>query len=138
MSWVTFTDPEVATFGLSEKQVKDKRINYRRLEKDFKDDDRAVVDNYRYGKLVLLVSKGGFFRKQKLLGGTMVAPNAGELIQELILANSAKLPVKAIFDKVYPYPVASRINQSLVTVLMSEGLTPVIKVLLQKAYQIFN
>ncbi len=138
MSWVTFTDPEVATFGLSEKQIKDKRINFRRLEKDFKDDDRAVVDNYRYGKLVLLVSKGGFFRKQKLLGGTMVAPNAGELIQELILANSVKLPVKAIFDKVYPYPVASRINQSLVTDLISEGLTPVIKALLQKAYQIFN
>ena len=68
----------------------------------------------------------------------MVAPNAGELIQELILANLAKLPVKAIFDKVYPYPVASRINQSLVTELMSEGLTPVIKALLQKAYQIFN
>ncbi|MCO5935479.1 FAD-dependent oxidoreductase [Mucilaginibacter sp. RB4R14] len=138
MSWVTFTDPEVATFGLSEKQVKDKRINFRRLEKDFKDDDRAVVNNYRYGKLVLLVSEGGFFRKQKLLGGTMVAPNAGELIQELILANSVKLPVKAIFDKVYPYPVASRINQSLVTDLISEGLTPVIKALLQKAYQIFN
>jgi pyruvate/2-oxoglutarate dehydrogenase complex dihydrolipoamide dehydrogenase (E3) component len=138
MSWVTFTDPEVATFGLSEKQLTDKRINFRRLEKDFKDDDRAVVDNYRYGKLVLLVSKGGFFRKQKLLGGTMVAPNAGELIQELILANSAKLPVKAIFDKVYPYPVASRVNQSLVTDLMSEGLTPLIKTLLQKAYQIFG
>jgi len=54
------------------------------------------------------------------------------------LANSAKLSVKAIFNKVYPYPVASRINQSLVTDLMSEGLTPMIKALLQKAYQIFS
>ena len=138
MSWVTFTDPEVATFGLSEKQLKEQYINYRRMEKGFNDDDRAVVDDYRFGKLVLFVSEAGFFKKQKLLGGTMVAPNAGELVQELILANSAKLSVKAIFNKVYPYPVASRINQSLITDLMSEGLTPMIKALLQKAYQIFS
>ncbi|OIQ68245.1 dihydrolipoyl dehydrogenase [mine drainage metagenome] len=138
MSWVTFTDPELATFGLNEKQLKEKKIAYRRLEKDFTDDDRAVVDNYQYGKLVLLISKGSLFRKQKILGGTMVAPNAGELIQELILANTCQLSVKAIFNKVYPYPVASRVNQSLVTDLMSEGLTPTIKALLKKAYQIFS
>jgi pyruvate/2-oxoglutarate dehydrogenase complex dihydrolipoamide dehydrogenase (E3) component len=138
MSWVTFTDPELATFGLSEKQLKEHKISYRKLEKDFSDDDRAVVDNYQYGKLILFVIEKGLFRKQKLLGGTMVAPNAGELIQELILTNSANLSVKTIFDKVYPYPVASRINQSLVTDLMSEGLTPMVKALLQKAYQIFN
>lgn len=138
MSWVTFTDPELATFGLSETKLKQQGIKYNRLEKGFKEDDRAVVDNYTYGKLVLFVSEAGFLKKQKLLGGTMIAPNAGELIQELILANSAKLSVKALFNKVYPYPVASRINQSLITDLMSAGLTPTIKALLQKAYQIFS
>jgi len=138
MSWVTFTDPELATFGLSEKQLKERKINYRKVEKDFLDDDRAVVDNYRYGKLVLFINKGGVFRKQKILGGTMIAPNAGELIQELILTNTSQLSVKAIFNKVYPYPVASRINQSLVTDLMAEGLTPVIKSILHKTYQIFS
>jgi pyruvate/2-oxoglutarate dehydrogenase complex dihydrolipoamide dehydrogenase (E3) component len=138
MSWVTFTDPELATFGLSEKQLKALKISYRKLEKDFTDDDRAVVDNYQYGKLILLVSEKNLFRKQVILGGTMVAPNAGELIQELILSNTNQLSVKAIFNKVYPYPVASRINQSMITDLMSEALTPMIKALLQKAYQIFS
>lgn len=138
MSWVTFTDPELATFGFNEKHLKERKVDYRRLEKDFRDDDRAVVDNYQYGKLVLFVGKGGLFSKQKILGGTMIAPNAGELIQELILANTNRLSVKAIFNKVYAYPVASRINQSLVTDLMSEGLTPTIKVLLKKAFQIFG
>ncbi len=138
MSWVTFTDPELATFGLSEKQLKERKINYRRLEKSFVDDDRAVVDNYQYGKLILFVNKGGLLRKQKILGGTMIAPNAGELIQEFILANRSGLSVKAIFDKIYPYPVASRINQSLVTDLMSEGLTQIGKSMLHKAYQIFS
>jgi pyruvate/2-oxoglutarate dehydrogenase complex dihydrolipoamide dehydrogenase (E3) component len=138
MSWVTFTDPELATFGLSEKQLKAREISYRRLEKGFTDDDRAVVDNYQYGKLILFVSEKSLFRKQVILGGTMVAPNAGELIQELILSKNSQLSVKAIFNKVYPYPVASRINQSLVTDLMSEGLTPMVKALLQKAYQLFS
>jgi len=138
MSWVTFTDPELATFGLNEKKLQEKRIKYRKLEKDFNEDDRAVVDDYRYGKLILFVSEAGLFQKQKILGGTMIAPNAGELIQELILANTIGLSVKAIFNKIYPYPVASRINQSLITDLMSEGLTPTIKVLLRKAFQFFG
>ncbi len=138
MSWVTFTDPELATFGLNEKQLRQKGIAYRRIEKDFTHDDRAVVDDYTYGKLVMFVSKPGFLKKQKILGGTMVAPNAGELIQELILANSARLSINKIFDKIYTYPVASRINQSLITDLKSEELTPMIKKLLQKAYQILT
>ncbi|EOR92980.1 Mercuric ion reductase [Arcticibacter svalbardensis MN12-7] len=138
MSWVTFTDPELATFGLSEAKLEEKNIAYRRLEKDFAADDRAVVDDYSYGKLVLFVSQSGFLKKQRLLGGTMVAPNAGELIQELVLANSSNISIKAIFNKIYPYPVASRINQGLITDLMSEGLTPIAKAFLRKAYQFFS
>ena len=114
LSWVTFTDPEVATFGYSEKQLKDKGIGYERLEESFQEDDRAVVDSYQYGKLVLFISSKGFLKKQKILGGTMVAPHAGELIQELILANANGLSIDVIFNKIYPYPVATRINQKAI------------------------
>jgi len=138
LSWVTFTDPELATFGLNEKQLKEQNIAFRKLEKDFKDDDRAITDNYQYGKLILYVSEAGFLRKQKILGGTMIAPNAGELVQELILATANKISVKAIFNKIYPYPVASRINQGLITDLMSEGLSGMVKSFLHKAYRIFS
>lgn len=138
MSWVTFTDPELATFGLSEKQLLKQCVPYQRLEKDFTNDDRAVVDDYGYGKLVLFVSKANFLQKQRILGGTMIAPNAGELVQELILANAEKLSVNAIFNKIYPYPVASRINQGLITDLKSASLTDNVKFLLRKAYQIFS
>lgn len=138
MSWVTFTDPELATFGLTETELKKRKIGFRKLVKDFTGDDRAVVDNYQYGKLILFVSKKSLFGKRKLLGGTMVAPNAGELIQELILVNNSRLSLNEIFNKIYPYPVASRINQSIVTDLMSESLTSFIKKLLQKTYRIFG
>ncbi|MEO6357541.1 MAG: FAD-dependent oxidoreductase, partial [Ferruginibacter sp.] len=95
MSWVTFTDPEVATFGLNEKQLQERNIRFEKLEQDFSMDDRAVVDNYRYGKQVVLISKGAWYKKQVILGGSMIAPNAGELIQELILANANKLSINA-------------------------------------------
>ncbi|MEP6585082.1 MAG: hypothetical protein ABJA90_12485, partial [Ginsengibacter sp.] len=138
MSWVTFTDPELATFGLSEKQLKERNINYERLEQNFEEDDRAVTDNYRYAKTILFISSKGFLKNQKILGGTMVAPNAGELIQELILANTNGLSINAVFNKIYPYPVASRINQKVIVEYKSKGLTPFIKKLLHFTYKIFS
>ncbi|CAN5313258.1 FAD-dependent oxidoreductase [soil metagenome] len=138
MSWVTFTDPEVATFGLNEKQLQERNIRFEKLEQDFSMDDRAVVDNYRYGKQVVLISKGAWYKKQVILGGSMIAPNAGELIQELILANANKLSINAIFNKVYPYPVASRVNQMLIVQHKEKMLTAMVKKLLQQAYKIFS
>ena len=138
LSWVTFTDPEVATFGYSEKQLKDKGIGYERLEESFQEDDRAVVDSYQYGKLVLFISSKGFLKKQKILGGTMVAPHAGELIQELILANANGLSIDVIFNKIYPYPVATRINQKAIVSYKSQGLTDTIKRLLHITFKLFS
>ncbi|MBS1668388.1 MAG: NAD(P)/FAD-dependent oxidoreductase [Bacteroidetes bacterium] len=138
ISWVTFTDPELASFGLSEKQLIERGIGYEKLVTDFKEDDRAVTDNYQYGKSILFISKKSFLGKQRILGGSMVAPGAGELIQELILANGAKLSINALFNKIYPYPTASRINQQAIVKYKSAALTASIKSLLKPLYKIFS
>lgn len=138
MSWVTFTDPELATFGLNEKELKERKISYERLEQEFDHDDRAIVDDYRFGKLILYISSKGFLRKQKILGGTMISPNAGELIQELILANSTSLSINTIFNKIYPYPVASRINQKAIVQYKQKLLTESLKKLLRVAFKFFS
>ncbi len=138
MSWVTFSDPELATFGLNEKLLKERNISYKKLEQEFADDDRAIVDNYRYAKMILFISKDGWFKKEKILGGTMVAPHAGELIQELLLANTSNLSINAFFNKVYPYPVAARINQKIIGRHKEESLTSTIKKLLQVVFKLFN
>jgi pyruvate/2-oxoglutarate dehydrogenase complex dihydrolipoamide dehydrogenase (E3) component len=138
MSWVTFTDPEIATFGLNEKQLKDRSIKYEKLEQDFSGDDRAITDNYQYAKIILYISKGSIFKKEKILGGTMIAPNAGELIQELILANTSGLSINSIFNKIYPYPVASRVNQHLIVKHKQKSLTPGLIKILQVAHKIFS
>ncbi len=138
MSWVTFTDLEVATFGLNEKQLKIRRISYEKLEQDFDHDDRAIVDDYRFGKMILYIRSKGFFTKQTILGGTMVSPNAGELIQELILANTNRLSINAIFNKIYAYPAASRINQKTIVQYKQKFLTKRLIRVLKIAYNLFN
>lgn len=138
ISWVTYTEPEIATFGLSEKKLKEKGIKYIRLNQGFEDDDRAVVENYSYGKLLLYLNRKKLFSKQKILGGTMISPHAGELIQELILANKAGISINQIFNKIYPYPVASRINQQAILQYKQQSLTEIIKKLLRIAYKLFS
>ena len=114
LSWVTFTDPEVATFGLTEKQLEEQKINYWRQDQFFNDDDRAIVGEFQYGKVTLFLSPKRPWSKRKILGGSIIAPNAGEIIQELLLAANEGIPMRAIYEKLYAYPVASRINQQTV------------------------
>lgn len=115
LSWVTFTQPEIATFGRTEEYLKENGIEYWRQDQDFSKDDRAIVDEYTYGKITLFLTPKTFWNKErKILGGSIIAPNAGELMQELTLAMEAELPIQQIYNKIYAYPVASRINQQTV------------------------
>ncbi len=137
MSWVTFTDPEVATFGYSEQQLKEKQISYEKLTLNFKEDDRAVVEAYQYGKLILYIQKSSLFNwNLKLLGGTMIAPHAGEMFQELVLANTNKIGINAFFNKIYAYPTGSTINKRIVMAKKQEQLKPFVKKILQLLYRI--
>lgn len=130
IAWTTYTYPEIATFGLQESELKKRGIVYIPLVTDFHEDDRAITDNYQYGKSKLFVSPKG-----KLLGGTMVAPNAGELTQELILANSAGVTVDELFAKTYPYPSAARINKRSISSFMAGKLTERAKWVLRLLYR---
>lgn len=138
MSWVTFSDPQLATFGFNEKQLKEKKISYLKAEQDFNTDDRAVVGSFEYARLILFLTPKNILGKQKILGGTMIAPDAGELVQELILANSSGLSTNAVFNKIYPYPVAARINQQLVVKLKESTLNSTVKKLLKGAFKLFG
>lgn len=115
IAWVTYTTPEVATWGITYDEAKKRGSQI--IEKDFRNEDRAIVDENQVGNLTLYLDT-----KDQIIGGTMVAHNAGELAQELILAMSAKLPVRELFKKVYPYPTASRINKQIIAEYMARKL----------------
>lgn len=129
MSWVTYTDPEIATFGLNEATLKERGIAYEVLSKDFTDSDRSIVDEHTLGKVKLLVSK-----KAILFGGSMVAHNAGELTQELMLLQSQGMSIETLLQKVYPYPTATRINRSIALSYKARSLSPRIKKILRFLY----
>lgn len=138
MSWVTYTQPQLATFGLNEKKLKESGKKFIKLTHNFEEDDRAVIDNYQYGKMIIYMEEKKLFGKQKILGGTMLAPNAGELIQELILALKAGISINEIFNKIYPYPVAARVNQQIISAYKQKSLTGVVKKGLHILYKLFN
>ncbi|MBT3394509.1 MAG: NAD(P)/FAD-dependent oxidoreductase [Waddliaceae bacterium] len=129
ISWVTYTYPEIATFGLSAEALESRGMKYETLSLDFEDDDRHIVDDFTAGKLVV------YHRKGVILGGSMVSPAAGELFQELVLANTSGLKLKDLFGKIYPYPTASRVNKKLAGNYFSKKLTPLTKKILKVMYR---
>ncbi len=114
LSWVTFTDPEVASFGYTEAYLKEHKINYWRQDQDFGHDDRAITADYTYGHMTLLVSNDRIKSRRKILGGSIIAPHAGDIMQELHLATTSDICLHDFIEKVYAYPTASRINQQTI------------------------
>ncbi len=136
-SWVTFTDPEIATFGLGLEEIQKRGIRYEKLTMDLAGDDRATVADYRYGKLILFIQPARINPLgAKLLGGTIIAPQAGEMIQELILARQQNLSVSALFNKTYPYPTASRINKLILVEKFSENLPGWLRKVVKWLYEV--
>jgi len=123
LSWVTFTDPQVAHFGLTEKQIWDSGIAHYRQDQTFEHDDRAILQDYTYGHLSIWFDGNKNIGKKKILSGSMIAPQAGELIQELELAKHAKISASKVESRVYPYPVATRINQKALRGIMASTRT---------------
>jgi len=123
--WVTYTSPEIATFGLSAKDLKNRQIQYEEVSSSLQEDDRAIVDESR-GFLKLFVGPKG-----TLLGGTLVAPQAGEIIGELLLAKNNGLTMEDLFNRVAPYPTASRIIRKTAGLYQSKKLTTKVKKLLR-------
>ena len=127
-SWATFTDPEIATFGLNEDDIRSKDIKYEKLEISFEEADRATTNEFRYGRLLLYIEKKMINPgNAKILGGSMVAPHAGEIIQELILARVAGIKLKTFLDKIYPYPTAGNIHKIIIRDRVTQAIGPWMK-----------
>ena len=132
-SWVTYTTPELATFGLSEVELDTRKVIYEKITTTFNDDDRAITNNTTEGKSELYIDVS----TKRILGGTMVADNAGELIQELVLAMESNISIKNIFNKIYPYPTASRINKKLAGDYFKKYFSSAQKKVLRILYTLF-
>lgn len=104
IAWVTFTDPEIATFGANNKQLQDAGTRFSQLMVKLSEDDRSITDDATDGFLKLYLGRNG-----KILGGVMVGQRAGEITSELVLMMYKNLPISSVLGKTFPYPIASRV-----------------------------
>lgn len=102
--WCTFTDPEIAHVGMYVTQARQKNIPIKTLTVLMHEVDRAITDGEEDGFVKLHVREGS----GKILGATVVASHAGDLINEISLAMSAGLDLRALARVNQPYPTQSQ------------------------------
>jgi len=98
--WATYTDPEVAHVGLSEKDAKDSNIEVEVTKFELKELDRAIAESEEIGFIKVLTPPG----KDKILGATVVGSHAGELLMEFVLGMKHGLGLNKIMGTIHPYP----------------------------------
>jgi len=118
--WCTYVDPEVAHVGLGEKEAKQKNIDYDLFVVPLEDVDRAVVESEDAGFAKVLTAKGS----DKILGATIVAPHAGDLLHEFVLAMKAGIGLGAIASTIHAYPTFAELARKAGDKYNKTRLTP--------------
>jgi pyruvate/2-oxoglutarate dehydrogenase complex dihydrolipoamide dehydrogenase (E3) component len=128
MPWCTYTDPEVAHVGLDEKEAQERGIPVQTFKQDLGDVDRAVFDGEAEGFAKVHVRKG----TDQIVGATLVARHAGEMISELTLAMVGRLGLKTVARTIHPYPTQAEVIKQVGDAYNRTRLTPLVKWLLGK------
>ena len=121
--WCTYTDPEVAHVGLSEAEAEKKGIAVQTFVKPLREVDRAVLDGEDEGFVKILVKAG----TDKILGATIVARHAGEMISEVSTAMAGKLGLGALAAVIHPYPTQAEAIRQTGDLYNRTRLTPFVK-----------
>jgi pyruvate/2-oxoglutarate dehydrogenase complex dihydrolipoamide dehydrogenase (E3) component len=116
----TFTSPEVAHVGILPSQAEEQGVEIQTIRVELADLDRARLDGKTDGFLKLHLKKGS----DKLLGATVVAHHAGDLIGELCLAMRAGVGLKTLADTVHPYPTFCEVVKKAADAWNRTRLTP--------------
>jgi pyruvate/2-oxoglutarate dehydrogenase complex dihydrolipoamide dehydrogenase (E3) component len=124
--WCTYTDPEIAHVGMYENDAKGKGVAVTTLTVPLADMDRAVLDGETEGFARVHLRKG----TDKILGATLVARHAGEMINEFSLAITNGLGISAIAKTIHPYPTQAEVIKRLADAYNRTRLTPFVKRLL--------
>lgn len=126
--WCTYTDPEIAHVGLYEKECREKGIPVDTFVHNYTDVDRAILDGEDLGFVKVHVKKG----KDKILGATIVARNAGEMISEFTLAMTAGKGLKALANVIHPYPTQTDAIKRVSSQYYAQKFSPFLKKLLTR------
>jgi len=121
--WCTYTDPEVAHVGMYEADARARGIETITLTVPLSAVDRALLDGEAEGFARVHLKKGS----DRILGGTIVARHAGEMINELSLAITNGLGLAAIGRTIHPYPTQAEAIRKLADAYNRTRLTPLVR-----------
>jgi pyruvate/2-oxoglutarate dehydrogenase complex dihydrolipoamide dehydrogenase (E3) component len=130
MPWCTFTEPEVAHVGLYEQEAKEKGIEVETYTYKLDEVDRAILDGEDEGFARVHIQKG----TDKIVGATIVAAHAGDMISEFSIAMKAGGGAKTIAGTIYPYPTQAEVNKKVVNLWRKAHFTQRTKSLLMKLF----
>lgn len=115
--WATFTEPEVARVGLTEREALEKFGKDVKIYKiNFTENDRAQAESQTEGFAKTITNKG------KIVGATLVGEHAGELIHEFVWAMKENLKVSDLNKIIRVYPTLAKITQAVGTEATIENL----------------
>lgn len=98
--WCTYTDPELARIGRSARELDAASVAHDTFTIPLDQVDRAILDGETDGTLIVHARRGS----DAILGATIVARHAGELISHLSLAISKGVGLKGLSSTIFPYP----------------------------------
>ena len=120
MPWVTYTDPEIAHVGFYEREAQAKGLETNVIKIPFANVDRALADGESDGFLKILHQRGS----DRILGATIVARHAGEMISEITLAIATKQGLNALSGVIHPYPTQAEAIKKAADAYRRTLLTP--------------
>jgi pyruvate/2-oxoglutarate dehydrogenase complex dihydrolipoamide dehydrogenase (E3) component len=126
--WCTYTDPELAHCGISEKEARARGIATRVFVQELRDVDRARIDGEADGFVKVIVRDGS----DEILGGTIVARHASDMISELTLAVVGRLGLKTLARTIHPYPSQAEAIRKVADAYERSRLTPFLARLARK------
>lgn len=132
--WCTYTDPEIAHVGMYERDARAQGIDVDTFVRPFEEVDRAILEGDESGFVKIHVRKG----TDRILGATIVARHAGEMISEITLAMNSNVGLKRIASTIHPYPTQSEGIQQVGAAYYRSKLTPFTKRLLRFLLRVLN
>ena len=128
--WCTYTQPEIAHVGLYEKEAEAQGIPIDTFTFHLNEIDRAILDSEEEGFARVHVKKG----TDSILGATIVASHAGDLISEITLAMKGKLGLNTIASTIHPYPTQAEVIKKTANAWRKTTLTEGKKQFLRKLF----
>jgi pyruvate/2-oxoglutarate dehydrogenase complex dihydrolipoamide dehydrogenase (E3) component len=124
--WCIYTDPEIAHVGLYEKEAAERGLAVQTIVQPLSEVDRAVLDGETEGFVKVHLRQG----TDKILGATIVARHAGEMISELTLAITGGLGLKTLARTIHPYPTQAEAIKRVADAYNRTRLTPFVKTII--------